>query len=87
MVKLDQDVQLVCLPQKSSSSYPSYDSKATILGWGSTQTGGDASDVLKNVNIQVYDPEMCSKVSYAKNWDSQICAGNYDGGIDSCQGK
>jgi secreted trypsin-like serine protease len=29
---------------------------------------------------------MCSKVSSGKNWDSQICAGEYNGGKDSCQG-
>ncbi len=46
------------------------------------------NDLLKNVKIRVYNPKKCNQVypETAKNWSSQICAGEYNGGKDTCQG-
>jgi hypothetical protein len=46
------------------------------------------NDLLKNVKITVYNPKLCSRVypEINKNWGWQICAGDYKGGKDTCQG-
>ena len=86
IVQSNQDVQFACLPRYISSSSPPVNSSAWVVGWGTTTVGGEASDVLRNIKIQVYDSSDCSRVSYEKNWNAQICAGEKLGGRDSCQG-
>jgi secreted trypsin-like serine protease len=38
--------------------------------------------------LNVYSPSYCSGVSSnaKKNWNAQICSGEYNGGKDTCQG-
>lgn len=58
------------------------------MGWGALSYGGQTSSKLRNVKITVYEGNLCSNVIsyYPKNWSSQICAGETNGGKDSCQG-
>ena len=46
------------------------------------------SDLLNNVKLKVYNSSACSNVYPAmiKNWNTQICAGDINGGKDTCQG-
>jgi hypothetical protein len=46
------------------------------------------SDQLNNVKLRVYNSSICANVypSMIKNWNTQICAGDIDGGKDTCQG-
>jgi trypsin len=65
-------------------------SKLTVIGWGRTADGGPVSPVLLQITIPVVDWNRCAK-NYLKegvemNNKTQICAGYFDGGIDSCQG-
>ena len=81
IVSLNEQIQLACLPNPkwNSNSYPPVNSTAWIIGWGTTKLLGSASNKLENAVINVYDSSFCNKVVgyYAKNWNSQICAGNY----------
>ena len=57
-----------------------------MLGWGTTSSGGLSSNTLQNVKLTVYDSSVCGGY-LNKNWLSQICAGEIEGGKDTCQGK
>jgi len=60
--------------------------KATVIGWGRIQEGGNASAVLRQVEIPIVSNETCEQ-SYPNGITSNmICAGREEGGQDSCQG-
>jgi secreted trypsin-like serine protease len=57
---------------------------ATALGWG---TSDRDSDLLQQVHVPIFDQKACHDVySDAINFETQICAGVPEGGIDACQG-
>ncbi len=58
------------------------------VGWGATSEGGSISRQLQNVKLNIYSPSYCGNVqpSMPKNWLQQICAGEINGGKDTCQG-
>jgi hypothetical protein len=89
-VELNENVQVACLPDPRITVYPpsNVELDAVVVGWGRLQEGGDLPDELQNVKIKIYNNSMCENVSVEaeKNWNSQICAGTYDGSADSCQG-
>lgn len=77
------------MPKQKSSEYPSINNSIYATGWGSTVYGGPISNILYNVKLKIYDKSYCeteSLISYVKNFDSQICAGELDGSKDTCQG-
>ena len=59
------------------------------IGWGTLEEGGISAERLNNVALTVYNSSMCEYVAEytEKNWDSQICSGEYEGGKDTCQGN
>jgi secreted trypsin-like serine protease len=63
---------------------------ATVLGWGATSSGGDASDVLKEAQVPVVDDVPCGQAYSDPQWNwtapVMICAGYPEGGTDTCQG-
>jgi hypothetical protein len=88
-VQLNEFIQIACLPPDSESkSYPGVNIPAWIVGWGSVSESGYNSDVLNNAKITVYNSSACDEVepNSEKNWNTQICAGVLEGGIDSCYG-
>jgi secreted trypsin-like serine protease len=85
-VNLTREIQVACLPQQQSTNYPPANQSAWVVGWGTTEEGGQISNLLKNAKINIYDGiTFCSNYGIP-NWDKQICAGVYEGGIDTCQG-
>lgn len=57
---------------------------ATTLGWGTSQLD---SHLLQQVHLPIFDQRACHAVySDAIHFETQICAGVPEGGIDSCQG-
>lgn len=62
--------------------------KATVTGWGVTETGYDASDVLREVAVPLIAHDICNDVN--AYWGSvqadMVCAGYQKGGKDSCYG-
>lgn len=89
MSNLNQFIQIACLPKETSISYPPEGEKVIGIGWGTLEEGGIAAERLNNVALTVYNSSMCQYVSEftEKNWDSQICSGEYEGGKDTCQGN
>ena len=55
-----------------------------ILIWKGTlnESGSSVQDVLYNVRLTTYDSNYCStvEVSLTKDWNRQLCAGEYSGG-------
>jgi hypothetical protein len=73
--------ELIVYPIKTNIS-------SVVIGWGVLEEGGSMPNSLQNVKITIYSNEMCanSTLFMETNWSSQICAGEYSGGKDSCQG-
>jgi hypothetical protein len=57
---------------------------ATTIGWGVTDLD---SNLLQEVHTPIFDQEACHEVySTSINFETQICAGTPEGGVDACQG-
>ena len=83
--ELNDYVQLACLPPKNTKKFPLENSKVYAAGWGQFSYRGENSDKLQNVEINVYNGSACS-IYPITNFDSQICAGELDGGKGACTG-
>jgi secreted trypsin-like serine protease len=59
-----------------------------VTGWGRTEEGGDAPNVLMKATVPYADPVACNDpTAYdGRVRASMICAGRKEGGVDSCQG-
>ena len=89
-VKLDKHVQLACLPDETMpANFPVENTSVVALGWGLTDEGGMPPITLNNVQLTVFSSFECRNVSTQtpKNWNAQICAGELEGGKDTCQGN
>jgi len=82
----------------SDPSFPSIGLEVTAMGWGDTSYGGNASDVLLNVDLNIISDEQCalteaidsSGTSHnyqdeVTDWENALCALGVDG-KDTCQG-
>ncbi len=87
IVELNDKIQVACLPELNTKSYPLPLNEAWIIGWGQTEFGGPSNN-LKNAKIKIYAQDQCSNVSFSlpKSWETQICAGDKINKIDTCQG-
>ena len=56
---------------------------STVMGWGATQSGGWGSNVLLEVDVPIDD--SCGNYSNSDITNNMICAGDSNGGEDSCQ--
>ncbi|XP_069788161.1 plasminogen [Narcine bancroftii] len=82
---LNDKVRNVCLPK--AGFILSGGAECYVTGWGETQgTGGDG--ILKEAGFPVFENKVCNRPEYLNGMvkDSELCAGNMDGGVDSCQG-
>jgi secreted trypsin-like serine protease len=61
---------------------------AIAAGWGLTAEGGDVSNILRHVTVQIVSNKDCNGLaSYSGSiTDEMVCAGFPEGGKDSCQG-
>ena len=84
---LNEYVQLACLPNLNKTDVENSTS-VTAVGWGRTSSAGSLSDVLRKVNITVYNSSACNDTNneLIKDWNSQLCAGDLNGKKDTCQG-
>nr|WP_042185544.1 serine protease [Kibdelosporangium sp. MJ126-NF4]CEL16740.1 secreted trypsin-like serine protease [Kibdelosporangium sp. MJ126-NF4]CTQ92031.1 secreted trypsin-like serine protease [Kibdelosporangium sp. MJ126-NF4] len=62
------------------------DTKATILGWGRTASGGQTSQYLLKADVPIVSDSSCKESFTKYNADAMVCAGYSQGGIDGCQG-
>ncbi|KAG8256003.1 serine-type endopeptidase activity protein [Homalodisca vitripennis] len=89
-VEFNEYIRPVCLQIDTSINRP----YAIATGWGNTEYGGRASDVLQKVNLTLISEKECSEF-YKPNRhtlpsgvrpDSMLCAGDTFSLRDSCQG-
>ncbi len=64
---------------------------ATAIGWGTLFSGGPSPDNLQVVHLPIANPQQCLDANKAvfpslANFNTQICTGVLEGGIDTCQG-
>jgi len=59
----------------------------TIVGFGTTEEGGDLPDTLQKAQVPITTDAYCSG-AYPSSFEAQtqICAGYPQGGVDTCQG-
>ena len=92
-VELNKNVQIACLPKEKSPEYPKAPKNAYIVGWGVTEfdlkikNTSDIPDALQNAKVLIYESVFCEFRERYFDSKSQICAGNYSGLVDSCQGR
>ena len=90
-VTYNRNIRPACLPD----SYGGQDLASvmrnpdpTVVGWGSTRSGGGAEDRLRQVTVPVVPPPECAEkyrsVSRVTIGDTKMCAGR--GGRDTCNG-
>ncbi|XP_072122076.1 plasminogen [Mobula birostris] len=82
---VNNEVNIVCLPE--SGFILSSGAECYVTGWGDTQGTGGAG-VLKEAGFPVFENKVCNRPEYLNGRvkNSELCAGNVDGGVDSCQG-
>ncbi|KAM3955083.1 uncharacterized protein ACR2FA_011045 [Aphomia sociella] len=88
VVTFSEVIQPACLGIPPSVGEP-----VIATGWGRTEFGGDQSLELRSVSIPVWDMDDCRrilgisrKLPEGPSPESQICAGERNGGKDTCQG-
>ena len=61
---------------------------ATALGWGLTAEGGQVSNLLRRVTVQIDNNKTCNGIASYPGLitDTMVCAGFPEGSKDSCQG-
>ena len=76
-----------CLPGADFAGSFLDDKTMTVSGWGRLESGGDSPNVLHSVDVPGISNEECA-ASYSNEQisDAMLCAGQPEGGIDSCQG-
>ena len=91
---LDNDYALLHLSQPVTTFEPiqlitenSHDNEpvmSTTMGWGTTQSGGNSSNILLEVDVPIDD--SCGNYSNSDITNNMVCAGDNNGGEDACQG-
>jgi hypothetical protein len=56
-----------------------------IAGWGTLSYGGPVSAVLMEVAVPVWNQQRCVRRYTQPIIETNLCAGAYEGGKDSCQ--
>lgn len=89
VLTLDRNLTYGTLPIATSSDTGLYaaGTSGTILGWGTTSSGGSASRYLLKATVPVVSSTSCAN-SYGTDYKSahMVCAGYTQGGTDTCQG-
>ncbi|TQV89497.1 trypsin-like serine protease [Aliikangiella coralliicola] len=77
-------LQSIAMLSPENAELAKVDTLATAVGWG---TSNLSSNLLQDVHLPVYDDQSCHDVYFnAVNFETQICGGTPEGGIDACQG-
>jgi secreted trypsin-like serine protease len=89
VLTLDRNLTYGTLPLATSADSALYTAgtSSTILGWGTTSSGGSASRYLLKATVPVTSNATCT-TAYGTEYKSahMVCAGYPQGGTDTCQG-
>ena len=89
VLTLDRDLTQATLPIATSSDTALYTAgtSSTILGWGTTSSGGSASRYLLKATVPLTSNATCSS-AYGSDFKAahMVCAAYAQGGTDTCQG-
>jgi trypsin len=58
----------------------------TIVGWGTTEEGGDLPDNLQEAEVPITTDAYCDNAYGGIDEATMVCAGFPQGGVDTCQG-
>jgi trypsin len=58
----------------------------TIVGWGTTEEGGDLPDNLQEARVPITTDAYCAGAYSDFDPATMVCAGFPEGGVDTCQG-
>merc|ERR1712071_292100 len=87
VLELEESLTLNDYVQPIALSKGKPKNKNKVIGWGTTSSGGSSSDVLLEVEVNVFPTSYCRrKYRSAFGSETMFCAGSYIGGKDSCQG-
>lgn len=81
----NKNLRPACLWQGQSIPEP----KLIATGWGYTKYGGEASDALMKVKLDVLTNQFCARSYEDEGYvidSKQICSGVLQGNSDTCQG-
>ncbi|CAF1330072.1 unnamed protein product [Adineta steineri] len=83
------NIAKLCLPAISgfdATNFPSPNTNLVAIGWGSMESDGPTSDVLRQVTVQSVSDQVQKCSNSINNVDLQFCAAVDGGGKDTCQG-
>lgn len=88
VLTLAEKVPVAPVPLVQANDTASYapGTEATVLGWGRTKEGADASPVLRQVQVPIEDDATCARSVPEFRPESMVCAGYPQGGKDACEG-
>ncbi|MFD9733831.1 S1 family peptidase [Umezawaea sp. NPDC059074] len=88
VLTLDRSISSTYLPLATPSDTSLYaaGTSTTILGWGTTSSGGSASRYLLKATVPVTSDATCKTAYPQYSPTSMVCAGYPQGGVDTCQG-
>ncbi|XP_055471227.1 mannan-binding lectin serine protease 2 isoform X1 [Psammomys obesus] len=90
-VTINRNIMPACLPSKAAASLMKTGDTGTVAGWGLTQRGFSARNLMF-VDIPIVDHQKCTAAyekhphSGARVTANMLCAGLDAGGKDSCRG-
>lgn len=96
LLKLDNPVKYTSYvrPGCLDTSSNLVERKFIATGWGSVEFAGSNSDILQKVDLDYFPDQKCAEVfgpqrqlEKGMNITTQLCAGGYDNGKDTCQVK
>jgi len=88
VLTLDRSLSSAYLPLATPADSALYaaGTNATILGWGTTSSGGSASRYLLKATVPVNSDTACRRAYSQYSSTAMVCAGYPQGGTDTCQG-
>lgn len=87
-IKFNHNMQPIALPRTMYKRYGT-DEMVLVSGWGAlAETEQSTPEYLSAANVPIVNQPKCQTL-YPSNkiTERMICAGYFEGGIDSCQGK
>lgn len=86
-LKLNNKVKVVDL--NTNPKCPKNGGRCIVMGWGTVDTSGwdPLPDSPQETTVHAISNKKCNEsYTYENIWDSNLCAGEEEGGKDSCQG-